>query len=136
MNSIQNGSIQTILEREQTPIYLIHLAPLLIYLFPIVPVGNVIGALVAWLITRDVSPTVDQQGKRALNFQISLSLYFGLAWIIFFVLAILTFGIGLLFLWILFVPLYILQIVTLVMAVIATNQSKIYEYPFAISFLR
>ncbi len=136
MNSIQNGNSQTILEREQTPIYLIHLAPLLIYLFPVVPVGNVIGALVAWLIARDVSPTVDQQGKRALNFQISLSLYFALAWIIFFVFSILTLGIGAFVLWIIFIPLFILQIATLVMAVIATNQSKTYEYPFAISFLK
>ncbi len=136
MKSIQNGNSQTILEREQTPIYLIHLAPLLIYVFPVVPVGNVIGALVAWLIARDISPTVDQQGKRALNFQISLSLYFALAWIIFFVFSILTLGIGAFVLWIIFIPLFILQIATLVMAMIATNQSKTYEYPFSISFLK
>jgi hypothetical protein len=37
-------------------------------------VGNIIGALVMWLIKRNDSAFIDSQGKEALNFQITLSL--------------------------------------------------------------
>lgn len=36
-------------------------------------VGNIIGALVMWLIKRNDSAFIDNQGKEALNFQITLS---------------------------------------------------------------
>lgn len=36
-------------------------------------VGNIIGALLFWLIKRNESAFVDDQGKEALNFQITLS---------------------------------------------------------------
>lgn len=37
-------------------------------------VGNIIGALILWLIRRNESSFVDQQGKEAMNFQITISL--------------------------------------------------------------
>lgn len=37
-------------------------------------VGNIIGALIFWLIRRNESPFVDKEGKEALNFQISISI--------------------------------------------------------------
>jgi len=37
-------------------------------------VGNIIGALIMWLIKRNDSAFIDNQGKEALNFQITLSL--------------------------------------------------------------
>ncbi len=37
-------------------------------------VGNIIGVLVLWLIKRNESKFVDNQGKEAINFQITLSL--------------------------------------------------------------
>ncbi|SFE92188.1 hypothetical protein SAMN05518672_11266 [Chitinophaga sp. CF118] len=37
-------------------------------------VGNILGALIIWLIKRNESAFVDDQGKEALNFQITLSL--------------------------------------------------------------
>lgn len=36
-------------------------------------IGNIIGALVMWLIKRNDSAFIDNQGKEALNFQITLS---------------------------------------------------------------
>lgn len=35
--------------------------------------GNIIGALVLWLLKRNDSPFVDKHGKEALNFQITMS---------------------------------------------------------------
>ena len=122
--------INTVLERERTPVYLIHLAPLLNYLIP--TLGHIIGALIVWLVTRDVSKTVDQQGKRALNFQLTLGLFFLVLWIIVFI----NFFIAMFFLWPLFVAVYILQLITMILAVVATNEGRTYNYPFAIQFLR
>ena len=41
--------------------------------------GHVVGPLVVWLIGRDTSSLVDDQGKESLNFQLSMSLYVVLA---------------------------------------------------------
>ncbi|MDE0005239.1 MAG: DUF4870 domain-containing protein [Rhodospirillaceae bacterium] len=42
----------------------------------VVPLGNVIGPLVVWLIKKPESALVDRHGKAALNFQISSTIYF------------------------------------------------------------
>jgi uncharacterized Tic20 family protein len=56
-----------------------HLAGLAWLLWWIVPViGGVVGPLVVWQAKRDDYPFVDEQGKEALNFQISMLIY----WII------------------------------------------------------
>ena len=41
----------------------------------VVPLGNVIGPLVLWLIKKPESALVDRHGKAALNFQISSTIY-------------------------------------------------------------
>ena len=42
----------------------------------IIPLGNVIGPLVLWLLKKPESALVDRHGKAALNFQISSTIYF------------------------------------------------------------
>ena len=42
----------------------------------VIPLGNVIGPLVLWLIKKPESALVDRHGKAALNFQISSTIYF------------------------------------------------------------
>ncbi len=59
---------------------LCHVSALLL-LVPYVRFGNVAGPLVVWLVKRTGSPAVDQQGRSALNFQISMTLYFALIWL-------------------------------------------------------
>ncbi len=41
----------------------------------IIPLGNVIGPMVLWLIKKRESALVDRHGKAALNFQISSTIY-------------------------------------------------------------
>lgn len=58
-----------------------HLSALAGYLLPLtypfscVLLGNLVGPLIIWLIKKDSYPSVDRQGKEALNFQISISIY-------------------------------------------------------------
>ena len=49
-----------------------HLAGLCGYILPVV--GNIVGPLVFWQLKKD-EPFVDDQGKEALNFQISMTIY-------------------------------------------------------------
>ena len=49
-------------------------------------IGNVIGPLIVWQLKKDLHPFVDQQGKEALNFQITYSVAMmvcgALAWVL------------------------------------------------------
>jgi uncharacterized Tic20 family protein len=40
-----------------------------------IPFGNIVGPLIVWLVKRNDYPFVDDQGKEALNFHISMLLY-------------------------------------------------------------
>lgn len=45
----------------------------------IIPFGHIIGPLVIWLMKKDESAFVDDQGKESLNFQISVTIYLVIA---------------------------------------------------------
>ncbi|MBB6097124.1 hypothetical protein HNR42_000538 [Deinobacterium chartae] len=121
---------------DRTMVIINHLSPLLVWIFPAIPVGNVIGALGAWLLTRDRSPVVDLQGKQVVNFQLSLTLYFFLFGLVFWTIGILTLGLGLLLLWPVWILWYLLQLIPMVLAVKATLEGYTYTYPLTIAFLK
>jgi uncharacterized Tic20 family protein len=52
---------------------IVHLSALAAYVLP--AFGAIIGPLVAWLVLKERSSYADDQGKEALNFNISLLLY-------------------------------------------------------------
>ena len=52
---------------------LAHLSALAGFLLP--TFGHLLGPLVVWLLKKDGSKFVDEQGKEALNFQISMTIY-------------------------------------------------------------
>lgn len=102
-----------------------HLAALAGY---IVPFGNLIGPLVIWQIKKSEIPLVDDQGKEALNFQITVTI----VGIVGFILAILTAGL-------LFPVLFLVGIAALVfiiLAALAANKGERYRYPFAIRLIK
>jgi uncharacterized Tic20 family protein len=83
-------------------------------------IGNVIAPLILWQLKKDADPFIDQQGKEALNFQITFSLWLVicgvLAWIV----------IG-------FPLMVLVSLVALVLVIIAgirANEGKPYRYPF------
>lgn len=100
-----------------------HLSLLTAHVFiPVIP------ALIMWLIRRDRSPYLDDHGREAVNFQISLVLY---AVIIIPIIGLLTCAVG----WLLYLPLYVLAIVGMIKAAIAANRGEYYRYPATIRFL-
>ena len=88
--------------------------------------GHVVVPLVLWLIKRDQMPFVNQEGKEAVNFQISITIYAlaggGLAFFCvgFFVLA----------------AVFIFDIIMVIQASIAASNGKAFRYPLCIRFIQ
>lgn len=89
-------------------------------------VSGFVGALIIWLIKKDQSAFVDEQGKEALNFQITVMIAFVGSWILMFVL------IGMLLM-----PLILIgNLVFCIIAALAVSKGEHYKYPFAIRLLK
>jgi uncharacterized Tic20 family protein len=101
-----------------------HLGGLALFLG--IPLGNIVAPLIIWLIKKDEMPLVDESGKEALNFQISMTIYFFLAALLVFVL------IGFLLIF----PLVIADIVLVIVAAVKTSSGEKFVYPLSIKFLR
>lgn len=101
-----------------------HLAALAGFIIPFV--GQIIGPLIVWLVKKDTMPFVDDQGKEALNFQITMTI----ALVVCFVLAFVFIGILLLPLVVLF------DLVMAIIAGIKANQGVAYRYPLTIRLIK
>lgn len=101
-----------------------HLAGLCAFIIP--AVGNIVGPLILWQIKKDEHPFVDEQGKEALNFQISMTIY-GL------ISAALTFVcIG----FFLLAAVAVVDLVFLLIAAVKANGGEEYRYPVSIRFIK
>ena len=88
----------------------------------IIPFGNIVGPLIIWLVKKDESPFVDDQGKESLNFQISITIYCIIAAL----LILIVIGIFLL------IGLAILDIVLIIIATVKANSGEKFRYPLTI----
>ncbi len=102
---------------------LCHLLGLLVFVG--VPFGNVIGPLVIWLIKKDEFPAVNEHGKAALNFQISMLLYLMVS--IFLMLIIVGF--------LLIAILAVVELVFVIIAAVKASEGEVYHYPLSIKFI-
>jgi uncharacterized Tic20 family protein len=92
----------------------------------LVPFGNILGPLVIWLIKKDQYAFVDDQGKEALNFQISIMIWAAVAAVLCFVII----GIPLL------IAVVIFSIVMTIVAAIKANGGESYRYPLTIRLIQ
>lgn len=94
--------------------------------------GTFLGPLVIWLIKKDTMAFVNDQGKEALNFNITVAI----ACVALVLLSIVTLGVGLL----LAVPLWIIiAIAWLVLTIIAAmkaNEGVYYRYPLTLRLIK
>ncbi|GAB4380312.1 MAG: DUF4870 domain-containing protein [Calditrichia bacterium] len=91
----------------------------------IIPFGNIIGPLVVWSIKKEEYPWVNENGKEALNFQISMTIYI----IISAFLVLVVIGILLL------IALGIYTLIVVVIASLKANNGETFHYPLSIRFL-
>jgi uncharacterized Tic20 family protein len=102
---------------------LCHLAGLAGFAFPI---GNVILPLIFWQIKKDEYPFVNDNGKEAVNFQISMTLY-GLISIPLFFVCVGPF---------LLAAVCIVDAVLLIIAAVKANNGRSYRYPLTIRLIK
>ena len=110
----------------------VHLAVFAGVLFPL---GNIIGPLVVWLLQRDKSPEIDKQGKGALNFQISMTLYTIILFIVFLSLSFIS-PVFMIASFLVIFSLFIANAVFVIKATIASKNGKEYKYPLVIRFIK
>jgi uncharacterized Tic20 family protein len=92
----------------------------------VIPFGHILGPLLIWLIKREEHPLVDDQGREALNFQLSMSLYYIVGLIL--ILALIGFVI---------LPLLVaFSIVVTIIGTIRANGGERYRYPLCIRFIK
>jgi len=100
-------------------------------LIPIVPViGNIIGPLIVWQIKKDEFSFVDNQGKEAVNFQISILLYLLVSAIIWVPLSFVCVGV------VIPAAIIIFDLIFLLIAAVKANDGECYRYPLTIRFIK
>jgi len=106
-----------------------HLAGLAGIVIPFV--GSIVGPLIVWQIKKDDFPFVDEQGKEAVNFQISMLLYSVIGSAVCLVtcvgaplIPIVCFAVG------------IVDLIFLLIAAVKANNGHHYRYPLTIRFIK
>lgn len=94
-------------------------------------VPGVLGSLVIWLWKRGEHPLVDEHGKEAVNFQITLLLY-NLAIV---ATAFLTCGLGVILLAPLLAVVAVLVVVLPIIATVQASEGRPYRYPLTIRLI-
>lgn len=92
----------------------------------IIPFGNLLGPLVLWQVKKNELPFVDDQGKEALNFQITVTL----AMLVSLILMVVLIG---------FLLMFVVGIGALVLTIIGAikaNNGETYRYPMTLRLIK
>lgn len=126
MNEMEDRQPKVEIDQKQERMWgmLCHLTALVAFIG--IPFGNILGPLVIWLLKRNEIPLVDEQGKEALNFQISMTIYAIVAGLLIFIVI----GIPLL------IGLAIANLVLVIIASMKVNNGEKYQYPVTIRLIK
>ncbi|GAA4866712.1 DUF4870 domain-containing protein [Luteimonas vadosa] len=95
-------------------------------------IGCFVGPLVIWLLKKDEMPFVDDQGKEALNFNITVAI----AFLALLLLSILTLGIGMVIAIPAWIVIGVAWIVLTIIASMKANEGVAYRYPFTLRLVK
>jgi hypothetical protein len=109
---------------ERTWGMLAHIAAFALFLVPLI--GSVIGPLIVWLIKRDQSEFVADQGKESLNFNISFLIASCVCGALVFVFIGILLGVALFFYW----------LAMTIVAGIKASEGVRYRYPFTLRLIK
>jgi uncharacterized protein len=91
-----------------------------------IPLANVLGPLIVWLIKKDEHPFIDEQGKEALNFQITMAICL----VVSLVLTVILIG------FLLLLVVGIVDIIFTIIAAMKANEGVSYRYPLTIRLIK
>jgi uncharacterized Tic20 family protein len=94
--------------------------------------GCFLGPLIIWLVKKDTMPFVDDQGKEALNFNITIAIV-GVALLL---LTLMTLGLGVLLAMPIGVVVGVAWLVFTILAAIRANEGVRYRYPFTLRLIK
>lgn len=97
-----------------------------------IPLAGLIASIIMWQVRAKESPFLDDHGREAVNFQLSLlAIFIGGA-----ILSVITFGVGL----VVYIPavliLIVVGIVGPIRGAMAAHRGEFYRYPCCIRFLK
>jgi uncharacterized Tic20 family protein len=128
---VSGGGTMTV-QNERLYATFIHLSPILLGILGSmipgihIPFIGFLGPLIMWLMKKDESAFINDQGKEALNFSITITIAMLISFVLIFVL------IG-------FLLIFVVAIFALIMAIVAAikaNQGVYYRYPLNIRLIR
>lgn len=93
--------------------------------------GCFLGPLIIWLVKKDSMPFVNDQGKEALNFNITVAIVF----FALFVLTLITLGLGVLIAVPVGIVVGVAWLVFTIVAAIRANEGVRYRYPFTLRLI-
>jgi len=122
-------------KNESSSAFLIHISAFASYFFPL---GGVIAPLIFWQVKKDESAYLDEQGKEAVNFNLSFLLYTFILGLSIFSTSFFHFpnffgifgGISVV------VILGIVRFVLIIQAALKVNNNEYYKYPLTIQFIK
>lgn len=97
----------------------------------VAPVIVIAAPIIMWAIKKDESPFLDDHGREAINFQISLIIWSVIFGVVSVPLGFITCGVGFA---VAFVP-TVLGLIGMIQASVAGNRGEFYRYPMSFRFL-
>jgi len=99
-------------------------------------IPSVVGPLVVWLVRRD-DPVVETHARAALNFQLSVLIYFLVGGVVAVIAALTIIGILLtVLIVVLLLALFLLELVFALMATLAASRGELYVYPMSLDLIK
>ena len=92
----------------------------------LIPFGSILGPLVIWLVKKDQLPFVNDQGREALNFQITMAI----AALISIVLILVIIGIFLMW------TVAIIDLIFIIVAAVQASKGVDYRYPISLRLIK
>lgn len=88
----------------------------------VIPFGHIAGPLIIWCLKKDEMPLVNDQGKEALNFQITMTLAFIVAGLSIFIL------VG----FVLLPAVWLFDVILTIIAAVKANEGVAFRYPLTL----
>jgi len=102
----------------------------------LVGIPSLVGPLVVWLVKRD-DPVVEPHARAALNFQLSILIYFVVGGLIAVIALVTIVGILLsVLIVLLLVLLFFLELVFALLGTLAASRGELYEYPVSLDLIK